>query len=99
MHFLPQYLILHWVIHDIYDRKDSRQQGDGRKKGSDQKFYKLVQEVKLILMWTTDCIYTLPGMSENFQPNHFVRLYCCMTHYLSTLLHLSITLILLGLTK
>ena len=73
MHFLPQYLILHWVIHNRYDRKDSRQQGDCCKKRSDQ-------EVKLILMWTTDGIYTLPGMSENFQANHFVPLYCCMTH-------------------
>ena len=80
MHFLPQYLILHWVIQNRYDRKDSRQQGDGCKKRSGQKFYKLVQEVKLILIWTTDGIYTLPGMSENFQPNHFVPLYCCMTH-------------------
>ena len=80
MHFLPQYLILHWVIHDRYYRKDFRQQGDGCKKRSDQKLYKLVQEVKLILMWTIDGIYTLPGMSENFQPNHFVPLYCCMTH-------------------
>ena len=35
---------------------------------------KLVQEVKLILMWTTDGTHTLPGMSENFQPNHFVPL-------------------------
>ncbi len=35
---------------------------------------KLVQEVKLILMWTTDGIHTLPGMSDDFQPNHFVPL-------------------------
>ena len=25
-------------------------------------------------MWTTDGIHTLPGMSENFQPNYFVPL-------------------------
>ena len=25
-------------------------------------------------MWTTDGIHTLPGMSDNFQPNHFVPL-------------------------
>ena len=25
-------------------------------------------------MWTTDGIHTLPGMSGNFQPNHFVPL-------------------------
>ena len=41
------------ALGDRYDRKDSRQQGDGCKKRSDQKFYKLVQEVKLIMMWTT----------------------------------------------
>ena len=29
-----------------------------------------VQEVKLILMWTTDGIHTLHGMSENSQPNN-----------------------------
>ena len=75
MHFL----ILRWVIHDRYGRKDSRQQGDGCKKRSGQKFYKLVQGVKLILMWTGGS-YTLPRMSENFQPNHFVPLYCSMTH-------------------
>jgi hypothetical protein len=35
---------------------------------------KLAQNVKLILMWTTNGIVTLPGLSEDFQPNHFVPL-------------------------
>ena len=35
---------------------------------------KLVQEAKLILMWTTLGIHILPGMSKGFQPNHFVPL-------------------------
>ena len=35
---------------------------------------KLVQHVKIILMWTTDGIFTLPELSEDFQPNHFVPL-------------------------
>ena len=34
----------------------------------------LVQEVKLIIMWTTIGNITLPGLVENFQPNHFVPL-------------------------
>ena len=71
MHFLPQYLILHWVIHDRYDRKDSRQQGMVVKREVIRNSTNLfMQEVKLILMWTTDGIYTLPGMSDNFQPKH-----------------------------
>ncbi|CAB4005035.1 Hypothetical predicted protein [Paramuricea clavata] len=35
---------------------------------------KLVQEAKLILMWITHGIHILPGMSKDFQPNHFVPL-------------------------
>ena len=35
---------------------------------------RLVQDVKLILMWTTDGILTLPGINKDFQPNHFVPL-------------------------
>ena len=35
---------------------------------------KLVQEVKLIIMWTSSGIDVLPGLSEDFQPNHFVPL-------------------------
>ena len=35
---------------------------------------KLVQETKLIFMWTTHGIHVLPGISKNFQPNHFVPL-------------------------
>ena len=35
---------------------------------------KLVQEAKLILMWTTRGIHILPGMNKDFQPNHFVPL-------------------------
>ena len=35
---------------------------------------KLAQNVKLILMWTTNGIVILPGLSEDFQPNHFVPL-------------------------
>ena len=35
---------------------------------------KLVQDVQLILLWSTDGIATLPGIDKNFQPNHFVPL-------------------------
>ena len=35
---------------------------------------KLVQEAKLILIWTTHGIHILPGMNKDFQPNHFVPL-------------------------
>ena len=35
---------------------------------------KLVQGCNLVLMWTTHGIVSIPGMSENFQPNHFVPL-------------------------
>ena len=35
---------------------------------------KLVQGSKLIFMWTTAGFLTLPGLSEGFQPNHFVPL-------------------------
>lgn len=35
---------------------------------------KLVQEVKLIIMWTSSGIDVLPGLSKDFQPNHFVPL-------------------------
>ena len=35
---------------------------------------KLVQEVKLIIMWTSSGIDFLPGLSKEFQPNHFVPL-------------------------
>ena len=34
----------------------------------------LVQEVELIIMWTTTSNITLPGLVENFQPNLFVPL-------------------------
>ena len=33
---------------------------------------KLVQGCNLVLMWTTHGIVSIPGMSENFHPNHFV---------------------------
>jgi hypothetical protein len=42
---------------------------------------KLVREAKLILMWTTHSIHILPGMSMNFQPNHFVPLVEFITKY------------------
>ena len=35
---------------------------------------KLVQGCNLVLMWTTHGILSMPGMNENFQPNHFVPL-------------------------
>ena len=35
---------------------------------------KLMQEVKLIIMWTSSGIDVLPGLSKDFQPNHFVPL-------------------------
>ena len=35
---------------------------------------KLVQVCNLVLMWTTHGILSMPGMNENFQPNHFVPL-------------------------
>ena len=35
---------------------------------------KLVQDVQLILLWSTAGIATLPGIDTNFQPNHFVPL-------------------------
>ena len=35
---------------------------------------KLVQESKLIFMWTTAGFLTLPGLPQGFQPNHFVPL-------------------------
>ena len=35
---------------------------------------KLVHETKLIFMWTTHGIHVHPGISKNFQPNHFVPL-------------------------
>ena len=35
---------------------------------------KLVQESKLIFMWTTVGFLTLPGLAQGFQPNHFVPL-------------------------
>ena len=35
---------------------------------------KLVQACNLVLMWTTHGIVSMPGMNENFQPNHFVPL-------------------------
>ena len=35
---------------------------------------KLVQESKLIFMWTTAGFLTLPGLAQGFQPNHFVPL-------------------------
>ncbi len=35
---------------------------------------KLVQPIKLLLLWTTDGVHTLPGLNTDFQPNHFVPL-------------------------
>lgn len=35
---------------------------------------KLVQPTNIILMWTTAGIHILPGLSQDFQPNHFVPL-------------------------
>lgn len=35
---------------------------------------KLVQEVKLVILWSRDGINVLPGIETTFQPNHFVPL-------------------------
>ena len=44
------------------------------RKSHDNFLKNLGQEVKLVFMWTTHGNLTLPGLNENFQPNHFVPL-------------------------